>query len=109
MTCKECLYYEACEHYNNGDAAELAENAVETKCPIFKEKSHFVELPCVAMVERFIKNGEFDRYRTAYNGRYAVVYIDKKKWNCPLIDITEQSYNSEKAEEQIQVLKGEGR
>ena len=46
MTCKECLYYEACEHYNNGDASELSENAVETKCPIFKDKSRYIEIPC---------------------------------------------------------------
>jgi hypothetical protein len=61
--------------------------------------------PCVAMVEQFIKNGEFDKKLTAHNGKYAVVYMDKLKWNCPLIDITEQSYNTEKAEERIQALK----
>ncbi len=61
--------------------------------------------PCVAMVEQFIKDGKIDKKRTAHNGRYAVVYIDKKKWGIPLIDITEQFYNSEKAEERIQVLK----
>ena len=61
--------------------------------------------PCVAMVEQFIKNGEFDRKRTAHNGRIAVVYIDKSKWNSPLIDITEQFYNADKAKERIQALK----
>lgn len=62
--------------------------------------------PCVAMVEQFIKDGKFDKKCTAHNGKYAVVYVDKSKWNCPLIDITEQSYNTEKAEERIQALKG---
>ena len=62
--------------------------------------------PCVAMVEQFIKDGKFDEKLTAHNGRYAVVYIDKSKWNCPLIDITEQRYKAEKAEERIQALKG---
>lgn len=61
--------------------------------------------PCVAMVEQFIKDGEFDRKRTAHNGRIAVVYIDKSKWNSPLIDITEQFYNTDKAEKRIQALK----
>lgn len=61
--------------------------------------------PCVAMVEQFIKDGKFDSKRTAHNGKYAVVYFDKSKWKCPLIDITEQSYNAEKAEERIQALK----
>jgi hypothetical protein len=61
--------------------------------------------PCIAMVEQFIKDGEFDRKRTAHNGRIAVVYIDKSKWNSPLIDITEQFYNTDKAKERIQALK----
>lgn len=61
--------------------------------------------PCVAMVEQFIKDGKFDRKRTAHNGRIAVVYIDKSKWNSPLIDITEQYYNTDKAVERIQALK----
>lgn len=61
--------------------------------------------PCIAMVEQFIKNGKFDKKRTAHNGRIAVVYIDKSKWNSPLIDITEQFYNTDKAEERIQALK----
>lgn len=62
--------------------------------------------PCVAMVEQFIKDGKFDKKHTAHNGRFAVVYIDKSKWTYPLIDITEQFYNTEKAEERIQALKG---
>ena len=62
--------------------------------------------PCVAMVEQFIKDGKFDKKITAHNGKYAVVYVDKLKWNSPLIDITEQSYNAEKALERIQALKG---
>ena len=61
--------------------------------------------PCVAMVEQFLKDGQFDRKRTAHNGRIAVVYIDKSKWNSPLIDITEQFYNTDKAVERIQALK----
>lgn len=62
--------------------------------------------PCVAMVEQFIKDGKFNRQLAVHNGKYAVVYMDKSKWNCPLIDITEQHYNDEKANERIEVLKG---
>lgn len=62
--------------------------------------------PCVAMVEQFIKDGKFDKKYKAHNGRMAVVYFDKSKWNCPLIDITEQFYNTGKAYERIEVLKG---
>lgn len=61
--------------------------------------------PCVAMVEQFLKDGKLDKKCTLHNGKYAVVYIDKSKWNCPLIDITEQYYNNEKAKERIQALK----
>ena len=35
MTCKECFYYEACEHFAQGDAVECTEKHVEEKCPIF--------------------------------------------------------------------------
>lgn len=63
--------------------------------------------PCVAMVEQVIKDGKIDSVRSLhYAGKYAVVYVDKSKWNCPLIDITEQYYNTEKALERIRVLKG---
>lgn len=61
--------------------------------------------PCVAMVEQFIKDGKFDKKRTAHNGRFAVVYKDEKKSGYTLIDITEQFYNTEKAEERIEALK----
>ena len=64
-----------------------------------------IVLPCVAMVEQFIKDGKFDRKHTAHNGRSAVVYVDKSKWNSPLIDITEQFFNNDKALERIQSLK----
>ena len=62
--------------------------------------------PCCAMVEQFIKYGKFDQKQTAHNGKYAVVYVDTKMWNCPLIDITDQFYNAEKAIERIRALKG---
>lgn len=61
--------------------------------------------PCIAMIEQFIKDGKFDRKRTAHNGRIAVVYIDKSKWNSPLIDITEEFYNTGKANKRVKALK----
>lgn len=60
--------------------------------------------PCVAMVEQFIKDGKFDKKHTAHNGRFAVVYRDKTKSGYPLIDITEQFYETEKANERIKAL-----
>lgn len=112
-TCKDCVHYELCKyntyqeaHYFGKDKEIYITIDNNTPCKFFKNKADFVELPCVAMVEQFIKDGKFDKKRTAHNGRFAVVYIDKSKWNCPLIDITEQFYNTEKAEERIQALKG---
>lgn len=61
--------------------------------------------PCVAMVEQFIKDGKFDKKHTAHNGRFAVVYKDMSKSSYALVDITEQFYNTEKANERIQALK----
>ena len=103
MTCKDCVHYEKCKSLRLDFADSVNPNHT---CQYFKNKTDFVELPFVAMVEQFIKDGKFDKKRVAHNGRFAVVYIDKSKWNCPLIDITEQFYNDEKAKERIRVLKG---
>ncbi len=92
MTCEDCLYYERCKKLGIFNLETLS------VCEDFTDRSEWVHLPCVAMVEQFIKDGKFDRKKTAHNGRIAVVYIDKKKWNSPLIDITEQFYNTDKAQ-----------
>ena len=76
---------------------EIAENLI---------KYGVIVTPCMAMVEQFIKDGKFDRKRATHNGRIAVVYIDKNKCGMPLIDITEQFYNVDKAVERIKALKG---
>ena len=81
----------------------------ENRCHIIADElleNGVIVTPCVAMVEQFLKDGKFDKEIHVHNGKYAVVYVDKSKWGCPLIDITEQRYNSEKAEERIQALKG---
>lgn len=110
MTCKDCLHYESHKHFFNSPNYEkdfddyFKDEDIEYKCPEFTDRSEWVHLPCVAMVEQFIKDGKFDRRKTAHNGRIAVVYIDKKKWNSPLIDITEQFYNTDKAQERIKAL-----
>ena len=108
MTCKDCLHYEACKGtYDILDttcSGEFDYEEYARNCNNFTVRSEWVHLPCVAMVEQFIKDGKSDRRKTAHNGRIAVVYIDKKKWNSPLIDITEQFYNTEKAQERIKAL-----
>ena len=43
-----------------------------------------------------------------FNGRYAVVYTDKKKWASPLIDICGTQYNREEAEERMMTLVHKG-
>lgn len=70
----------------------------------FLLENNVIATPCVAMVEQFIKDGKIDKRLCAHNGKYAVVYIDKSKWQSPLIDITEQFYNDEKAKERIRDL-----
>lgn len=57
-------------------------------------------LPFVAMVEQSLQGGQMKpQCDQRFNGRYAVVYLDKKKWACPLIDICGTPYNSDEAEE----------
>ncbi len=95
--CIDCLHYNICT---------FGKCDIISGCPFYTNRSEWVHLPCVAMVEQFIKDGKFDRRKTAHNGRIAVVYIDKKKRNSPLIDITEQFYNTDKAQERIKALEG---
>lgn len=90
---------------------KIADNLLEIPTENFIEfladyliQNGILVTPCVAMVEQFIKDNKFDTKNNTHNGKYAVVYIDKSKWNCPLIDITEQYYNDEKALERIEVL-----
>lgn len=96
--CKDCFHYEVC-------LLGVCVNGKTGTCLNFKNRNNIIELPFIAMVEQFLKDGKFDKKLTAHNGKIAVVYIDKSKWNSPLIDITEQHYNIDKAVERIQVLK----
>ena len=62
--------------------------------------------PFVAMIEQSLSGGEMKPQRDQrFNGRYAVVYFDPKKWSSPLIDICVTPYNREEAEERMKVLK----
>lgn len=97
-SCKDCICEKVCR-YNDG-----VNEYCKGNCPYFKDRSKFIELPCIAMVEQFINNGKFDKRRTTNNGKMAVVYIDKKKSAYPLIDITSQHYNTSEACERIKKL-----
>ena len=49
MTCKDCLYYDFCNDYN--EYPEYVQHCEQTtgtefKCSHFKDKSRFIELPC---------------------------------------------------------------
>ncbi len=58
-----------------------------------------VELPCVAMVEQSLQDGKMKPASDQkLNGRYAVVYMDNRKWASPLIDICGTPYNRDQAE-----------
>lgn len=62
--------------------------------------------PFVAMIEQSLSGGEMKPQRDQrFNGRYAVVYFDPKKWSSPLIDICGTPYNREEAKERMKVLK----
>lgn len=61
--------------------------------------------PFVAMIEQSLSGGEMKPQRDQrFNGRYAVVYFDPKKWSSPLIDICGTPYNRGEAEERMKVL-----
>lgn len=71
-------------------AQELAQAEIDGRLAMF---------PFVAMVEQSLQNGKMIPKRDQiFNGRYAVVYVDKKKWPSPMIDICGKYYDREEAE-----------
>ena len=74
-----------------------------------EEQGLLVRLPFVAMVEQSLQGGKMHPQKDQkFNGRYAVVYTDKKKWASPLIDICGTQYNREEAEERMMTLVHKG-
>lgn len=67
-----------------------------------EKDGRLVVLPFVAMVEQSLQNGKMTpKQDQRFNGRYAVVYVDKKKWASPLIDICGKHYDREEAEKRL--------
>lgn len=70
-----------------------------------EKKGRLVVFPFIAMIEQSLQEGKMKPQRDQrFNGRYAVVYSDKKKWASPLIDICGRPYNREQAEERLAAL-----
>ena len=91
------LYVDACGELPLKRIRELAQADKAGQCFIG---------PFVAMIEQSLSGGEMKPQRDQrFNGRYAVVYFDPKKWSSPLIDICGTPYNREEAEERMKVLK----
>ena len=85
------------DEYDLDRLRELAQADKEGQCFIG---------PFVAMIEQSLSGGEMKPQRDQrFNGRYAVVYFDPKKWSSPLIDICGTPYNREEAKERMKVLK----
>ena len=85
------------DEYEMDRLRELVEADKEGRCFIG---------PFVAMIEQSLSDGEMKPQRDQrFNGRYAVVYFDKKKWSSPLIDICGTPYSRKEAEERMKVLK----
>ena len=124
VKCENCIHFERCNsiqikcvgQINNADGSidyvysteeyKTVCNLTDAgKCAFYKDKSNFIEMPFIAMIEQELKDGKFNIRRTNRNGATAVVYYDNDKWNRPLIDITNQYYNTDEAEQRIYELK----
>ena len=111
MICDNCIHFERCKSIlfkNENDIGykSVCDYSDAESCCHFKDRNNFIEIPFIAMIEQEIKDGKFNIRRTNRNGAMAVVYIDKKKWNKPLIDITSQYYKTDESEQRILQLKG---
>ncbi len=103
MTCKDCPHFEVCKMYGVLPTKRRIGNKWKN-CPFRNDKSKYIELPFIAMIEQYLVKGKFadNIYLQKFNGRYATVYIDKNKWGTPLIDICgKYPYNTEEAEARL--------
>lgn len=107
LTVKDSCYY---DEMDNVDVDALYCRLAELEDKI--ESGRLVELPCTAMIEQGIVDGKFKPTKEAqqFNGRHAVVYIDKSKFKKPLIDICWNNcskYDHYAAEARLKELRGE--
>ena len=106
-TCRDCIHCDVCK----GQYHPI-QGFCETMCKQFKDKSRFIELPFIAMIEQTIVNGKpkFTKSAASKNGMYCVVYSDPKKWGSPLIDICgETFYKTDEAKARLEeILKKDG-
>ena len=104
---------EPCDYSAMAHALEQAERAREDLTEMIRQigatgldRLRELDQADVAMIEQSLSGGEMKPQRDQrFNGRYAVVYFDPKKWSSPLIDICGTPYNREEAEERMKVLK----
>lgn len=112
MTCKDCIHCEICpnkrKHHivKNGFLFYFQCIDIENICSTFKDKSKYIELPCIAMIEQHLVGGKFvNSSLQNWNGKYAVAYFDKKKSNILLIDICgKYPYNADEAQKRLKEL-----
>lgn len=93
--------------WNQPRAMELLQEAQSMGLKALREKQagQLIELPFVAMIEQSLQKGKMTPMRDQrFNGRYAVVYFDKKKWKYPLIDICGSHYRRDEAKERLAAL-----
>lgn len=93
--------------WNQSRAMELLQEAQRMGLQALREKQagQMIELPFVAMIEQSLQKGKMTPMRDQrFNGRYAVVYVDKEKWGSPLIDICGTHYRRDEAEERRDTL-----
>lgn len=122
MKCSETCIYDCQENVDCEEFDKLLDRlaAIEDILGDDYDLDHLCELveadrdgrcfvtPFVAMVEQSLTDGEMKPQRDQrFNGRYAVVYFDHKKWASPLIDICGKHYDREEAEARKAALKGE--
>lgn len=58
MTCKDCIHYEAHRHFDCFFGFNDSE--VEMLCPVFKDKSKYIEMPCRVGETLYVIDDEYE-------------------------------------------------
>lgn len=89
MTCEDCIHYDVCSYEESNISGNEFANKVEELCGFLKDKSIFVELPCMVgdTVYKITELDEIQREETGYTMNYDIfegevqsITMDGKTW-----------------------------
>lgn len=82
MKCKDCYHFDVCAYYLQQQGDTLGVDIVATKCPMYKDKSRIIELPCkvgdtvyfIKSAFTYLKEPKAEIVKTIITAEYDTIY-----------------------------------